>query len=95
LLPSATLRNSLILCGPSVLEESRMVPPCLIGTLILCPVARPSNVSEPVSSDRVARCAVLAAVSLLVLRESTLDSVASALQNGLCRFQSYEADNIE
>ena len=47
------------------------------------------------SFDGVTRCTVSSVVSSLALREGTLDFVASALQNGLCRFQSCEVDNTE
>jgi len=70
-----------------------MVPPCFNGTSILYPGARPGNVSEALSSDRVVRRTVSSPVSLLALREGTLDFLALALQNGLCRFQSCEAES--
>jgi len=44
------------------------------------------------SWSRVARSTVVSSVSLSALSESTLDLVASDLQNGLCRFQSCEVD---
>ena len=72
-----------------------MVPPRPIGTSIQCTAVRPSNVSDPMAFNGFARSVVFSAVPLLVLEETTLDSVASALQSGLCRFQSYGADNSE
>ena len=80
---SATLRNSFVVCDPSVLELDRL------GLEV-----RPSNLSE--SGSTVARCVVLfSVVSSLALREGTLDFAASALQNALCRFQSCEAENAK
>ena len=93
--PPATLRNSPIVRVPGVLEFARAVPPCLAGPSILCPVARPSDLSEFTSFGVVVRCTVFSVVSLLALREGTLDFVASALQNGLCRFQSCEVGVTE